>query len=363
MVSDFERRLRRYEKTALHPDSLEAWQPLFKDLLERFNIFAADRAKAQAPGHAVAIGFSEDYKYNAIARTDDEGDLIAISANVPVSLERAFNRALCFKEVIPFAGTFDEDHVDPDPIDPKDLVCGLRSNVPRIVPSNQIRSNLAKLLTTVAMDFVFEHEMGHVWNGHTSYANALGISAYEEIEKSPDTRISGTDYQTLEMDADVFAGTAMTVQKLRPQPWLPMIADWENKFGAGSTILSLQMFAVYFALRIVDEAATLADVQMRKHPPIYVRHFHILGAWTGALSRRTGRDEKDTHEIIASVTRGVEGAFAALTGRKFDPAGIIMAYGPEAREYANTLLKNWPRLRPQLDPLKRGGNLAPVTEF
>ncbi|TBC93222.1 hypothetical protein ELH26_03900 [Rhizobium leguminosarum] len=363
MASNFERRLRRFGRTALHPDSLEFWQPLFKQLLDRFNYFAADRAKAQAPGHSVAIGFSEDCEYNAIARTDDEGDLIAISANVPVSLERAFNRALCFKSVMPFAGPLDEEHVDPEPVDPKDLVYGLNSNVPRIVPPNQIRSNLATLLTTIAMDFIFEHEMGHIWNGHTSFGNGLGISAYEEIEKTPDARISETEYQTLEMDADVFAGTAMTRERLLPQPWLPMIADWENKFGPGSTMLSLQMWAVYFSFRILDEAATLANVETRKHPPIYVRHFHVLGSWAAALSRRRGRDEKETYEMVRSITMGVEGAFACLTGREFDPAGITMAYSQEARDYIVVLLENWPRLRPQLDPLKRGGNLAPVTEL
>ncbi|MGR9164468.1 hypothetical protein [Rhizobium leguminosarum] len=363
MASNFERRLRRFGRTALHHNSLEFWQPLLKQLLDRFNYFAAERAQAQAPGHSVAIGFSEDCNYNAIAKTDDEGDLIAISANVPVSLERAFNRALCFRCVMPFVGSFDDNHVDPEPIDPKDLVRGVTSHVPRIVPSNEITSYMATLLTVIAMDFVFEHEMGHIWNGHTSFAKALGLSGYEEIESTPDGRISEIDFQTLEMDADVFAGTAMTGERLLPQPWLPEIADWENKFGAGSTMLSVQMFAVYFAFRILDEAATLANVKTRKHPPIYVRHFHVLASWAGALSRRTGRDAKETNEMIRSVTWGAEGAFAALTGREVDPAGITVGYSKEATDYVGRLLKNWPRLRPQLDPLKRGGNLSPVTEF
>jgi hypothetical protein len=58
-----------------------------------------------------------------------------------------------------------------------------------------------------------------------------------------------------------------------------------------------------------------------------------------------------------------EEAFALLTGKPVDAAGVKLSYSAEGIAYPKGLLKNWGKLRPQLEPLKRGGILAPVTEF
>jgi len=365
MAFDFKTRLAKFEKIPFDPTSKEEWAPLLQTSVEQFALHSGGRSKARGvPGYRVDIAISEDVKYNALATTDDKGDLVVTSANLPLALEAIFKRALCFKSVIPFAGSFDEDHIDPEPVNRSDLIYFLDSNVPRIgFPSDETRSRLASHLTVVAMDFVFEHELGHIWNGHTSLFRSHGLSAIEEIEKKPDSRIPKIDLQTLEMDADAFAGTAMSGRTYSEHTWLPAFPKWEDEFGVGSTYLMLRMFAVYLALRCMDEAATLAKVEMRKHPPIYVRHFIILASWMGAISRSTGRDVNELYKMHPYVAGAAENTFAALTGREVDLSGLNMAFSAEAREYHKSLLKNWALLRPQLDTLKRGGNLAPVSEF
>ncbi len=229
---------------------------------------------------------------------------------------------------------------------------------------SEVRKRLSVLMTTVALDWFFHHELGHVWNGHTSLMHQrYGVGVFAEIERAEKLPLSGIDRQTLEMDADSFAGRMMSTNPLPEREWLPPNPQWEKDFGEGSTYLIIRIIAVYLTMRCFDDLVSLEDMDNRNYPPVALRQWFFMGAWFAALSKDTGRDSSELYQMVLPVIEFGEEAFARLTGKPVDAAGVKLAYSAEGVEYGKGLLKNWAKLRPLLDPLKRGGTLAPVEEL
>ncbi|MGO6699909.1 hypothetical protein ACCS33_10690 [Rhizobium ruizarguesonis] len=365
MAADFEKMIRKYRKAGGDLDGFGPWSTLLKGTRDRFMWLSDARSAAAAPGHKVAIGYTEGVDFNAFAGTNADGDIIGICLNVPISLALLFNRTLMFKAVTPWLDEFDDSHVDPVPLTADDLRFAMtRLSPPPIGKFGIIRTKLAMFMTHIALDFVFFHELGHVWNGHTSLIRErYGFGAFPEIDADKKLPLSAIDRQTLEMDADCFAGRIMATYPFPEKEWLPPNPEWENDFGEGSTFLIIRIVAIYLAMRCFDEVATLENMGNRSHPPVAMRQWFFMGAWFAALNKDTGRDLVQLHRMILPVIELGEEAFALLTGKPVDAAGLKLASSAEGIEYSLGLLRNWGKLRPQLDPLKRGGTLAPVAEF
>ncbi|TCB17803.1 hypothetical protein E0J18_12035 [Rhizobium leguminosarum bv. viciae] len=365
MTADFENLILNWGDKPADPNAFGPWSPMLNGALDRYKRLSHAKSAADAaPGHKVAIGFSDDSDFNAFAGTDEDGDIIAICSNVPISLALLFKRTLMFKATMPWLGGFDDNHVDPQPLPADDLRYALERQPPHPTGNmGELRTKLSLLMTHIALDWFFFHELGHVWNGHTSLMYeryGLGIA---EIERNTKLPLSGIDRQTLEMDADCFAGRMMSTSPFPEKEWLPPNPQWELDFGEGSTFLIIRIIAVYLTMRCLDDEVSLDDMENRSYPPVALRQYFFMGTWFAALNKDTGHDLLELHRMVLPIIEFGEEAFARLIGTPVDAAGLKLAYSADGIAYSKGLLQNWGKLRPLLDPLKRGGTLAPVTEF
>ncbi|MBY5319187.1 hypothetical protein [Rhizobium leguminosarum] len=362
-MSDFEEMIGEWGDRYFDPKGLGGWSPMLEAALERFKSLSAKRsAQCAAPEHKVAIGWTEDKDFNAFAGTTEAGDLIAIAVNVPVSLSLLFRRVLLFKEFLPFLEGLPYDQVEPAPLPPEGLLFSLDHGPSHVAGDHgPLRGRLANFMTQIALDYVFMHELGHIWNGHTSLMKErYGLGIVEEIERDNNLPVSAIDRQTIEMDADCFAARHMSTAELLEREWLPANPAWEAEFGENSTYTIIRNIAIYLALRCFNEAASLVDMGSRFYPPVAVRQFYVAGTWFAAMSKDKEKEFSEFGRMIVPIIQAGEEAFSFLTGKPVDAAGAKLAYSREGIDYGNTLLRNWARLRPQLDPLKRGGTLAPI---
>ncbi|TBE20546.1 hypothetical protein [Rhizobium ruizarguesonis] len=366
MAADFEKMIGKYRKASCDPDVYGPWSEIMESALDRFKRISEARSAAlAAPDHKVRIGFTEDLAFNAFAGTNEDGDIIAICLNVPISLALLFNRALMFRAVMPWLDEFDDSHVDPKPLATDDLRFPLLRPQPHPTGKfGKLRTSLSFLMMNIALDFIFLHELGHLWNGHTSLVQArFGLGVLTEIEDDKKLPLSAIDRQTLEMDADCFAARIMATFSFPEKDWLPPNPEWEKEFGEGSTYLIIRIVAIYLAMRCFDEVPSLENMENRSHPPVALRQTFFMLTCFAALNKDTGRDLAELSRMVLPVIGLGEEAFALLTGKPVDAAGVKLSYSAEGIAYTKGLLKNWGKLRPQLEPLKRGGILAPVTEF
>ncbi|MBY2949483.1 hypothetical protein [Rhizobium leguminosarum] len=362
MPADFERLIRASGMASCDPKQFGPWATLIETTLERFRRLSDSRSAAHATAaHQIAIGYSDDNDFNAFADTIQGEDIIAIAQNVPISLALLFKRAMLFRGIMPWVGKFDNSHVDPEPITAEDILFALDNRPPHPPGElDELRTKLAHLMTGIALDFVFLHEMGHVWNGHTSlFRNRYGLRL-TEIERGKKVPLSPIDRQTLEMDADCYAGRLMATYPTPEKDWLPVNPGWEKEFGEGSTFLIIRNFAIYLAMRCFNDAASLENIENSNYPPVALRQYFVMGTWFVALNKDTGRDQAELIRLALPIIGAGELAFSLLTGNPVDDSGVKLAYSAEGIEYATSLLRNWAKLHPDLDPLKRGGALAPV---
>lgn len=83
-------------------------------------------------------------------------------------------------------------------------------------PADPIRQELSTYTSFMMIRYIYGHELGHLFNGHTAYVSSLyAIPEFEMICKKYFTNYSKSlqkqyalDRRTLEMDADSFAATA-----------------------------------------------------------------------------------------------------------------------------------------------------------
>jgi hypothetical protein len=290
----------------------------------------AHLAALTKPGHTIMAGYLVDNEFNAFAGTVDGQDVVAVNLGI-----LSKSRMMCS---LALASDIDLPWLQADP----SLRC---AGLPAI--------------WTSAVRFVFLHELGHIWKGHTSLvAKEFGLRFIDELRMaSSGSGIGETDAQTLEMDADVFAITTVMLQVLsgsKSGSWID--PRFEELNGTGAAAIASALFAIYLIWRMFDEACDLENVEMRSHPPAPMRQGMILAAALTALTERHGFEASKAAAVLTAAMISAERCYAKIRSRPIDVTAIKLSASQEGREYVERLIRNLEVLRPRLESLRRGVN-------
>ena len=300
--------------------------------LQLFEGFAIHHAQTRKPGHHIEIGFFAADDVNAFAATWEEQDAIAISWGV-VTVFRKFFTNLMAADVMKWIG-------------PED------------------REAAAQWFYDCAKCFVFIHELGHIWNGHTSLINNRGVMPFlYEISAFPDGKLGNLDRQTMEMDADGFAAANIFNMGVVVNKFPAVSSEIEDRFGEGATHLAMVAMATYLVFRMFDAAADFDDEALHAHPSPPLRQFIINGALIAQAAKSGIFSEKTAVDVTLTGVLTAEHVYAKAMGKKIDDSALKAAFSEQGQKFSRKLLRNWHVLRPQLDLLKRGGILPPVQDI
>ncbi|MBB3286684.1 MULTISPECIES: hypothetical protein [unclassified Rhizobium] len=292
-----------------------------------FNWLNEEHGRSRNPGLKIEIGFYDSHQVNAFATIFEGADVIAISWEAVKSLRDLFHDVLD----LPVLTWIDEPY----------------------------RPAAATWLYRCGMHFIFMHELGHVWHGHTSLVERHGIATMDEVTAFPDGTLGNLDRQTLEFDADAFAATNVFNYTVFSCPFPVVNPAWED-FGHGMTSLIMTAFSLHLLFRVFDKAVNFDLDAQRPHPSPPLRQLILAETMTAQAEEKGGF--LSASEIIEWGIKGAEEAYAKRQRMPFDDTAIQEAKGPEGKKYIAKLLRNWHSIRPQLDPLKRGGLLPPTQE-
>jgi hypothetical protein len=303
--------------------------------------------------YPVHIGYVENFDMNAFAFVREGYGFVGLYVGTLITILSFFNNLLAHPDFFPSIG---------DPA-AEESWSGLDSLRIDRVPKDAVRAAFAGLLSVLALDYFFTHEIGHLMHGHVDLANMrLGVPVFAEFDATRGRTLGNLTSQTLEMDADTFAigqglatafGRASNPAGVSPERW----RQW---YQTPRAALATWSTAVYGLFRVLaDGEVPSDDLLSSTHPAPHVRLFIAYTTATEYLKKHGPFElAPQLDGIFAEAVPSIEKGHAFLTSTQAEAHGARAAFEQPSRAHLVELLKHWKTLRPELLPLVRGGNLA-----
>lgn len=335
------------------PDPLP--QDLFPNDVDTLSERYSDRANAMIKARGLEAANSvtaelwPDARLNASAEMQDDGkNVIKIYRGTVFLLRDLFDQMLSHPKNFPHVGLANVEIVRRD-YQPTRKSCDLTITAQRNwQPKDPARAKYASDLALIAIDHLFDHELGHTFNGHTALRKQVtGSSRISEAESiSP---LSALDHQTLEFQADCFA-----------------IGEGLHRLSAGPGVSAKRVYdllcAVYLQYRIWTEDLSASSIEcvltQKIHPPANIRLQLIFGSSVEVMLHRKLISMPNFGELVVSAILECEEGLARLMGASVN-ADRLMDDGGLTRSVLPALLDNWKKLRARLLPYAFGGRLSP----
>ena len=232
------------------------------------------------------------------------------------------------------------------------------------------REHLASCLAALCVAFIFYHEFGHIYNGHTDWLSEhRGISLISEFKIPSRERFVGLTRQTLERDADLFAVQAITQFAMQPViRRYDGIAAWKlppyNWVGSQGDAMALICVASQIVNMVYANAKELSETTLfqLEHPHPAIRSYLIALGLLQVVPFRTGLpmlEEKFSLDVFEKLSDGFNawcGVFGSDSASALNDSAAMQTFFNIYGSYEN----EWARIRPELDKFKRGGILPPA---
>lgn len=351
---------------AYYPDSNGSGQiSKLKALLDGRNARALDRLRLTNPqlanSYRLESGWIYHGQFNARAGIRKEVDCIGINLGVIHILRNLFLSMLSHPRILPSIGNPSLERIR-GPYNLSRVTASLEDFRTHTFPNDQVRLQYCSHLFSCGFNFIFQHEFGHLFHGHVDwFKKTYGLWALSEVGASKTEKLRHIDLQTLEVDADGFAAIDVFAEILRiyrtPQGALRPATT--NLFGKSEDAVFGVLFAIYSVFRLFADNENLDDenILLRDHPPALYRQRFLLAQISEYVLEHEILSPPDFGRVTVSAMVEAEQAFSILTGKSVLHANQLTEPFARSDTMIRQLASNWKLLRPELDLLKRGGEL------
>jgi hypothetical protein len=344
----------RFDAGNLAPDSG------LRTILERHRNDAERWLEDVRARHAPRMGpvhfdYVENRAINAVAFEAERHEFVGIWVGAMASIYSFFGCLLADPHFLPTIGDISAEAQFEEASD--EVAWLIRT------PNDPARKSYAHLLSTLAVEFLFRHELGHLMNGHVKLLGQRHLSNFiVEFEEPGAHGLSSLERQTLEMDADSFAvgiGMATVLGRLsEPDRIFPQ--HWRQWYSSPRQALYTWLLSINVLFHLLyNGPVNLDDLESKPHPPPAIRMLMVESTVYEFL-RMQSRDDllAEFEAIVEEAIHTALAAYALVTGSSPDLTGWLQATDPRSSALISRLTANWKTIRPQLEPLNRGGRLA-----
>ncbi|HDL01038.1 MAG TPA: hypothetical protein ENH23_02265 [candidate division Zixibacteria bacterium] len=297
--------------------------------------YRANSNQLLKPFPNIIYDYIHNFSFNAYAFKYNKHHLIGINVGVWATLTDLFHRMLAHREVLPKIGNPNKETAGTSIDDYYGNIIELISNTPleKIklrFPRDHIRQLYAFHLSSIAMDFVFEHELAHILFGHVDYLHdCLGIDFTSEFQSSEVLNQNQFDLQTLEMNADTMGLANCAFRALNAVRDNSIANTHFHVFYSDNyQALSDLTFAVFNTIRVFGDG-DYKDTRLGKstHPDPRVRQVILLSFLEQIMqSQHILKIEHDKlHKLLIDMMVESEKAYQLITGKKHNTD----VYSPE----------------------------------
>lgn len=299
----------------------------------------------------------DNLNFNAFAKKYDNTYIIAFHQAVELILIDLFSRILANPTILPYIGNPKEEIHSPKICDyftsTKEMVLQAHNgNYKFLMPKNQTRLEYAIHLVTLAMHFIFEHELSHILFGHVDYLqHRFGYSQIHESYPESTFEKARFDLQTLEMDADctALARSCNIITNAINNP--KIVHSGIRKFYTSLYSATNDLFfAIYNTIRLFGDG-NFQEIQLGKstHPNPRVRQLMISRTFRSIYDKwELDYDIEKLEKGLLETFKESENAFEKITGRKSNKEALNPKYLDNHPHHDGVLL-NWKEnIRPDL---------------
>jgi hypothetical protein len=268
-------------------DELRQWlEQIYHHLNSRGSRFVDEYCKpdSQLP----ELHFSDSSELRAFSKFDGEHSQIYLTAGLILRIRSLMLYVVASQLIVPEYGdisvgqiwcVLDHDDAETNLAYPH-LKTVLKYPSTIAMPGCKTRRSYAEYLATLALEFIYLHELQHHTNGHLGLLRSINGTPHAELDESaeiPSGKLSNIDWRTLEWDADSCAFFDMLVEAHRSIPALHSTrAEGFRAAYFATSFACLTMSSVLFL-----EYDNFVSSRMR-HPPLLAR---VQSMTTLALQR------------------------------------------------------------------------------
>lgn len=242
---------------------------------------------------------------------------------------------------------------------------------PMLASSLDPLDGLAIHLSTLALDFIFDHEITHLKHGHVDWLVANGLVA-EYLEYDSTLSVGAhLDRQCLELDADFQATCrALALILVRRQRAVQAPHRYQRFPYArdARAALSVHWFVLYsLFLNFDDHTWTHADLQHRSHAPAALRLAMALAGMRG-VAFKYWREEMQTlaidehiwDQLALQAIQAAHLTFCSVRGVSPMSLASPLKLAADNIAYLDEIRFRLYDLQPQLEPLARCKTIPPL---
>jgi hypothetical protein len=326
---------------------------LINSLVERFKSLLVSYSKDDKLIKAfpsIYVDFVDNSTFNAFAFKYYDKYIIGIHEGVVLILNDLFKRMLSHKNILSDVGDSSNELEDKsiegyfDNIDDM-VVFGHNGRYIFLEPKDITRRQFASHLTTIALTFIFEHELSHILFGHVDFLNEkYGLNRLSEIQGDDSPLLRNLDLQTMEMDADCTSiarccNLAINVVN-KPSRIHP---DYHKFYSNIYSSFSDINFAICNVLLLFGDG-NYKDTTIGKnsHPDPRIRQLMATATFE-SISKQWDELEIDYNRLKDLLLKGVKDANLAyeyLTGNKINKDVFKLEYYAH-HPLVQAVLDNW----------------------
>ena len=305
---------------------------------------------------------------NAVAGKDKEGFYLGINIGSYFLIVDMFNKLMATKSVEVTIGDVsletDEKKVLNAILENGTIAYDLGNSANLFASKDPIRQDFARYYTTLVINFLIFHELGHIVRGHVGYcANRFNYSTLNEVQNA-DSKLDPLMSRTFEMDADSFAvNHAFIIGMNRIANTDTLHFPEALIFKDEATFLSKFIFATYCLFKLFEfEDFNPGTVQNLSHPPPSVRVSMIVNNIIVLLNHHKIKNIDYITDRMRNSIVEAEKAFSEIRYVKNNTSEVFFSNHVKAVSYIKQITENWNNVRPLLEPYAFG-DLPPLVTF
>lgn len=210
----------------------------------------------------------------------------------------------------------------------------------QIIPIDDNRKAFSLLLFDIAFEFLFNHEMTHILDGHIFFIqNNKG-------------HCNNLTFQTLEMDADCISISKILAHHVRKfKGMLEIPIGYKPFYNDINSVIFLIYYSISTLFRIIADNAVykLNDITDLGHSKPRVRQLSIAATIHEYFNKYFVelKSELDL-KMFSNVIIEIENNYKMLTGNLLEKSGYDEAFSEKAKKQNTDILENWKAIRPEL---------------
>lgn len=372
----FDRVMKQRGGIVIDEDVLFTWCSSTKNIYDRKLSDIKTKFNPKMPD--VHFYFTRDISLNAVAFIENNHWFIGMNQGTLFVIYSLFFRMLSDSKILNHIGdsAIEDDESSMNSYWNSNALDLLIKGVFLKPPKDPVRLAYAKLLSEIAIDFLFFHEYTHLANGHVSFLkNINNVSYISETDDGGNNDSPIDEYklirQTLEYDADSGAvGQGWATIWGRLNNLSNLSKDYRCFYKNIEDALFAWEFSIFNLFLMFDtQAINLNKIYSTFHPQLTIRYLMVSSTMYEYLKKYTSEDFNNeiTRRVTDKVINESIKSSEFITGFKAKEEGIVMNLKQiisgegfvQQQNYGEKIREQWKTIRPLLLPLAKGASLAP----